>query len=113
MIRKNLHMIVTLIAVFVALSIGVGYYLGMSDALQVKERLEPIWPDIDTMEQHDRALLGALAMNCGLLRRENRRSETLDCLRSAANEERAKQLKADPSARLERLIERAAPANKG
>lgn len=110
--KTHIQIIVALLALAVAISVGVGQYLGKTMAKDVQARLQPIWPDIETMAQEDRALLGVLAWECELLSRENSRSETLDCLRSAANLQRAQQLKADPSARLELLIERAAPTTK-
>ena len=99
--------------IVVAVAIIVGYYLGMADAKAVEERLRPLWPDIETMEQQDRALLGALAFECDLLRRADSAAETLDCLRTEARSQRLKQPQADPLAHLERLIERATTPKKG
>lgn len=97
------------LAVFIVITIAVGMYIGRSNALDVKERLRPLWPDIEAMRQDDRALLGYLSLECKLLEKSDSRSETLACLRSVVNSDDMKKLTPDPPARLERLIERAAP----
>ena len=95
---------------FFAIVLAIGYYLGMSDAIKVQERLRPLWPDIEVMSPLDRALLGYLAKECDLMKRVDAHSETLACLRSVAIVDQSKQGNVDPKERLEILIDRATPA---
>ncbi|MBA9869741.1 hypothetical protein D7S79_08525 [Ralstonia insidiosa] len=78
-----------LLALAVLLTAGgafLGHQAGSSAGERAKERLQLVLPAIDSLPEHDRALLVGLAMTCKLENRPAEVDEVVACLRDAAND---------------------------
>ena len=74
------------LVVVLAAAVFVGKKMGTGDGGKAKERLQLVWPSIMEMPEVDRAFIVGLAMTCRLQQRPAAASETIACLREAAND---------------------------
>lgn len=84
------------------------YYQGGQSAQADLERLRILWPGVESMQEHDRALLAGLSLTCLLGKQPVEEAAVIACLRDAAINPHALLPKGvdnqDAQARLETLL---------
>lgn len=84
------------------------HYQGEKAAQADLERLRILWPGVESMQEHDRALLAGLSLTCQLGKQSVEEAPVIACLRDAAINPHALLPKGvdnqDAQARLETLL---------